>query len=177
MVTNDKDKKRWRQEAWWLTAWASWLSVSCTSVGLCFDFLGLEVRPVWPLWPPCESTLLAVSSPTLPELLPLLDGMFSLLVSALIDAALFSDRKRWGNERSAFNLTLSVAYFGLSFSAPYWMECYRKLNAKVVLIPHLLIASPAGNVLFSFSANSIYCLFTVHALIDIFCYLWSNALL
>lgn len=46
----------------------------------------------------------------------------------------------------------------------------RKVNAKVILITHL-------HVLFSFSAKSIYCLFTVYALIDIFCRLWTNALL
>lgn len=57
------------------------------------------------------------------------------------------------------------------------LKCFRKLNVKVILMPHLLIPSPAANVLFSFSANSIYCLFTVHALIDIFCCLWTNALL
>lgn len=37
-----------------------------------------------------------------------------------------------------------------SLSAWLWVKCFRKLNAKVILIAH-------WHVLFSFSANSIYC--------------------
>ena len=57
------------------------------------------------------------------------------------------------------------------------MKYFRELNAKVTSIADLLIPSAATNVLFIFSANSIYCPFTVHALIDIFCCLRTNAVL
>lgn len=45
-------------------------------------------------------------------------------------------RKRsqeWGDETPAFHLTPSVL-FGLSLSAWHWAKCFRKLNAKVILI-------------------------------------------
>lgn len=93
-----------------------------------------------------------------------------LLVGVCSDgcsSVLRQKRKWWGNETSAFHLTLSVAHFGLPSSAWHGLKCFRKLNGKVILIRHLLIPSPAANVMFSFSANSIYRLFTVHALIDI----------
>lgn len=85
-------------EAEWLTVWASWLWVSCTSVGLCLHFLGFGVRSAWPFGPRCESTLRPVSSPTLRDVPPPQDGMFSLLVSALMDGALLSDGKQRGEE-------------------------------------------------------------------------------
>lgn len=39
-----------------------------------------------------------MSSPALPELLPLLDGTFSLLVSPVTEGALLSDEKEKGEE-------------------------------------------------------------------------------
>lgn len=118
----NKEWKRWREKAWWLTAWTSLLSVNCIDFGLCFDFLALGVRALWPLLSPPESMLPPLSSPTQPQLHSPPDRMFSLLVSALTGVALFSHRKWWENERSAFHLTLSVAHFGLSLSARHWIK-------------------------------------------------------
>lgn len=85
-----------------LTAWASPLLLSGTKVGLCF--LGLRVGSLWPPsepapplppLPPLLSPLLSppASSPVQPQILPLVEGMFSLLVSDGSGAILFSDRK------------------------------------------------------------------------------------
>lgn len=84
-------------------------------------------------------------------------------------SALRQNRSQLGSE-SAFHLTPSVAYFGLSLSAWHRVKCFQKINAIVIPITNL-------HVLFSFSANSIDCQVTDHALIY---FLWrprTNALL
>lgn len=146
-MTAHKDKTTWGQTVLWLTAWAAWLSVTWTRVGLGFDFLDLGVRSAGQLWPACEATLLAGSSPTLPELLPPLEGMFSLLVSALMNAALCSDGKQRGDEIT--HLPSIWLFFGVVSTSLTLETKYEGYTDA------LLILSQADDALFSFSHNSV----------------------
>lgn len=166
------DERRWEKE-WWLTAWASWLPVSCTSVGLCLHFLGLGVRSLRPPWHSCAS-MPPPPLPSCPALILLLEGMFSLLRSAVAEVALQSQGKRWGSERPASHLAVRAAP---SLSAPHWRKRFLERGRWGHPLHYFFFyLSPAANELFTFCANSIYYLLsTLH--IDIFCCLWANAIL
>lgn len=155
----DKKPRGWKQ--FWLTVWAAWLSGSTTRAGLCFDFLGLKVRSAGPLCSPCESTRQLVSSP---KLLPPLNKTFCLLVSALMDAALFSDEKA----NTAEMRHLSSIWLLLVW---HWM----KTNKSQDHPDALFIPSPADNMLFSFCVNSIYSLSML--LLTFFFFLWTKTFL
>lgn len=91
-----------------LTARASPLLSSGTKVGLCF--LGLRVGSLWPpSEPPPPPLLLSppASSPVQPQILPLVEGMFSLLVSACSGAILFAGRKL-GRKRKLCSTSLPL---------------------------------------------------------------------
>lgn len=77
-----------------LTVWPAWFSMSCAVVGLREDFLDLGICSQVPLWLPGVTSLPTVSSTKLFELLPALDGMFSLLFSVLLGAALLANKKK-----------------------------------------------------------------------------------
>lgn len=159
----------WEKERW-LTAWASWLPVSCTSVGLCLHFLGLGVRSLRPPWHSRASML----PPSCPALILLPEGMFSLLRSAVAEVALQSQGKRWGSEGPASHLAVRAAP---SLSAPHWRKRFLERGRWGHPLHYsFFYLSPAANELFSFRANSIYYLLST-LYIDIFCCLWANATL
>lgn len=140
----------------WLTAWAALFSVSWMRVGMFFGFLGLGVRSALLLRPACESTRLPMSSPTLAELLQLLDGTFSLLVSSLTEGPLLSDEKKKGEEVRHLSSIWLPILFGLFLIRLTLDEML--LKTKCQGHPDaFLICSQAANVLFSVCAKSVYC--------------------
>lgn len=143
----------------WLTAWVPWLPANCTRVGLCFHFLGLGVRS---LWPPGHSR--ASISMSCSVLILLLEGMFSLLRSAVAEVALQSPGKGWESERPASSHCACCTVF-ISSTLEEVLFGGQAMRSSLALL--FLYLSLAVNELFTAGANSIYCLLST-LLIDIF---------